>query len=157
MRSSDQLSYSWDEYYQLIETLADRVRFGDISFDRVICLARGGSIVGDALSRILDLPLGILMVSSYDRNRKQTPELQIGTEVTRIGSVSGNILLVDDLVDTGATFMKVIPWLVGKYPDIDRIETAVLWHKPQSICQPTYSAVDMVEDLWINQPFETVI
>src|SRR5699024_11860929 len=56
---------SWDEYHRLIERLALQVHESGWQFDKIVCLARGGMRVGDVLSRIYDIPLGILATSSY--------------------------------------------------------------------------------------------
>ncbi|HEY0296643.1 MAG TPA: phosphoribosyltransferase family protein, partial [Bordetella sp.] len=56
---------SWDEYNHLIERLSLQVYESGWQFDVILCLARGGMRVGDVMSRIFDVPLGILATSSY--------------------------------------------------------------------------------------------
>ena len=56
---------SWEDYNRLIERLALQVYESGWKFDVILCLARGGVRVGDVLSRIFDVPLGILATSSY--------------------------------------------------------------------------------------------
>ncbi len=58
--SDKHLWVSWDEYHRLIERLALIVHQSGWKFDKIVCLARGGVRVGDVLSRIFDVPLGIL-------------------------------------------------------------------------------------------------
>ena len=56
---------SWDQYNRLIERLALSIHESGWKFDKIVCLARGGMRVGDVISRIYDVPLGILATSSY--------------------------------------------------------------------------------------------
>jgi len=56
---------SWDDYHRLIEQLTLAVYESGWSFDVILCLARGGMRVGDVISRIFEVPLGILAASSY--------------------------------------------------------------------------------------------
>src|SRR3546814_19699640 len=56
---------SWDNYHSLIERLALIVHESGWQFDKIVCMARGGVRVGDILSRIYDMHLGILATSSY--------------------------------------------------------------------------------------------
>src|SRR5690606_18652113 len=56
---------SWDGYHRLIERLTLQVYQSGWQFDLILCLARGGVRVGDVMSRIFDVPLGILATSSY--------------------------------------------------------------------------------------------
>ena len=71
--------------------------------------------------------------------------------------MSGNILLCDDLSDTGVTLNKSIDWL-KKYPPlkgkIKLIKTAVLWKKADSTFEPDFCAQKLKDNPWIVQPFE---
>ncbi len=148
------LHVSWDEYHHAIELLADKIAYSGAQFDRVICLARGGLRVGDILSRIFDLPLAILATSSYGSNCERG-QLSISSHLTSIGDNLGSrILLVDDLVDSGSTLQQTIPWLQTRYPEIQTIQTAVIWYKSHSIWIPDYYVSYLAENPWIHQPFE---
>ena len=73
--------------------------------------------------------------------------------------VSGNILLVDDLTDTGDTLKYGKVYLVGKFPHIKEIRTATLFHKTTSLVKPDYFARELVPDgaglmPWILKPTE---
>ncbi|CAM5190680.1 phosphoribosyltransferase [Oligella ureolytica] len=111
---------SWSEYNQLIEQLSLKVYESKYQFDTIVCLARGGVRVGDVMSRIFDVPLGILATSSY-REAAGTVQGQLDIAkfitITR-GSLEGRILLVDDMVDTGLTFQRVHQHLLSEFPAI---------------------------------------
>src|SRR3546814_10637792 len=109
---------SWDDYHRLIERLALGVHESGWQFDKILCLARGGVRVGDILSRIYDIPLGILATSSYrEAAGTQQGKLDIAQFITITrGTPDGKVLLVDDMVDTGMTFSRVRDKLLQKIP-----------------------------------------
>jgi hypoxanthine phosphoribosyltransferase len=147
---------SWDEYHRLIERLALQVYESGWKFDQILCLARGGMRVGDVLSRIFDLPLGILATSSYrEAAGTQQGVLDIAQYITITrGPVAGRVLLVDDMVDTGHTFAKVRDHLKTQFTQIAELRTAVLWYKAHSTVKPDYYVEYLPTNPWIHQPFE---
>ncbi|PLZ02811.1 nicotinate phosphoribosyltransferase [Burkholderia sp. WAC0059] len=146
----------WDAYHRLIEQLALAVHESGWRFDRILCLARGGLRVGDLLSRIYDLPLAILATSSYrEEAGMRQGELDIARYITTThGELAGNVLLVDDLVDSGVTLSRVQQHLKERYPAVTGVRTAVLWYKGCSSVKPDYFAQHLPASPWIHQPFE---
>ncbi len=150
------LYVSWSEYHQLIESLAAKIYQSQWEFDQVVCLARGGLRIGDIISRIYDKPLGILSASSYTGEEgKVQGELTISSHVTMTTeTLAGQILLVDDLVDSGISLKQSTLWLKQSYPQIQKIRTAVLWYKACSTFKPDYYMTYLSNNPWIHQPFE---
>ena len=147
---------TWAQYDDLIEQLAVQVQQSGFQFDQILCLARGGMRIGDVLSRVFNVPLAILATSSY-RGAEGTEQgaLNIAQQVTSTaGPLSGNILLVDDLVDSGVTFAAVCQHLLQAFPLITKLKTAVLWKKASSTVKPDYVVVTLTTNPWIHQPFE---
>jgi len=147
---------SWDDYHHLIERLALQVYESRWAFDTIICLARGGLRVGDVISRIYDVPLGILATSSYrEAAGTQQGDLDIAQFITITrGTLSGRVLLVDDMVDTGNTFKRVYEHLQRQFPAITELRSAVLWWKGHSKATPDYYVDKLDTNPWIHQPFE---
>ena len=105
-RSGSDLYVDWDEYHRSIEQLCLQVHQSNWRFDSLLCVARGGLRVGDVISRIYDVPLAILAASSYRAAAgTRQGQLDIGEYITMTSdALRGNLLLVDDLVDSGFTF-----------------------------------------------------
>lgn len=145
-----------EQYHQLIEELAVKVAKSGWKFDQILCLARGGVRPGDIMSRIFDIPLSIMSTSSYRENAgKVQGQLTIGNGIAATTpGLAGNILLVDDLLDSGVTMQKVLVYLKDNYPDIKEIRSAVLWVKGVSVMQPDYFSEFLPTSPWIHQPFE---
>ncbi|GAB4277193.1 MAG: phosphoribosyltransferase family protein [Oscillatoriaceae cyanobacterium] len=148
---------SWPEYHEKIEKLAAQIYHSRWEFNQIVCLARGGLRVGDLLSRIYDLPLAILAVSSYGGpgftvRGKITLASNLTMTAERLGS---RVLLVDDLVDSGVSLVEATKWLQSRYGDeIAELRTAVLWYKACSRVQPDYYVDYLPDNPWIHQPFE---
>lgn len=146
----------WDEYHRLVELLALAVHESGWKFDQILCLARGGLRVGDQISRIYDLPLAILATSLYrEAAGTQQGDLDLAHYITMTrGNLSGNVLLVDDLVDSGVTLARVQQHLKERYPSVMAVRSAVLWYKACSKVKPDYFVQHLVANPWIHQPFE---
>ncbi|MDJ0674455.1 MAG: phosphoribosyltransferase [Calothrix sp. MO_167.B42] len=151
------LDISWSDYHQKIEQLAVQIYQSGWEFNQIVCLARGGLRVGDILSRIFNQPLAILATSSYSGAGKQERgKLIFARHLTMTTENLGSqILLVDDLVDSGITLKETIPWLY-EYSNtpIQEIRTAVIWYKACSVVTPDYYVDYLVDNPWIRQPFE---
>jgi hypoxanthine phosphoribosyltransferase len=150
------LYVSWDEYHRLIERLALAIHESGWHFDALLCLARGGLRVGDIISRVYDMPLAILAASSYrEAAGREQGSLDIGEYITMTrGTLGGNLLLVDDLVDSGVTLARVIDHLKQRFPAVAEVRTAVLWYKACSAFRPDYYVEHLASNPWIHQPFE---
>ena len=147
---------SWDEYHRAIERLALAVYESGWKFDQVLCLARGGVRPGDIFSRIFDVPLAILSTSSYraEEGTKQG-ELDIAKYMTmNRGPLKGRVLVVDDLVDSGVTLVKVQEHLQANFPAVTEVKSAVIWCKACSSVRPDFYVDYLDTNPWIHQPFE---
>lgn len=147
---------SWNEYHRAIEALALMVHESGWRFDHVLCLARGGMRPGDIFSRIFDVPLAILSTSSY-REEEGTVRgnLDIAKHITMTrGALSGRVLLVDDLVDSGVTLEQVQSHLKTNFPAVTEVKSAVIWCKACSSVRPDFYLQYLDTNPWIHQPFE---
>ncbi len=155
---ADKLIIDWKEYNQIVEKLAIQIHKSGFKPNLLIGIMRGGAPIIDVLSRVFKLKCAYLAVESYSGEgvEDQQGDLVFSREMSStVQEMSGNILLCDDLSDTGIT--KSIDWL-KKYPPlkgkIKEIKTAVLWKKKDSTFEPDYCAQRLDSNPWIVQPFE---
>jgi uncharacterized protein len=150
------LYVTWSEYHQKIEALAAQVYQSGWEFNQIVCLAKGGLRVGDIIARIYDLPLAILSTSSYRSGARSRSTLVFSRDLTMTTpNLGSHILVVDDLVDSGVTLQKTIPWLDRHYGFyVEEVRTAVLWYKACSVFKPDYYVDYLPNNPWIHQPFE---
>ena len=151
---------SWDGYHRLIERLALQIHESGWQFDQILCLARGGLRPGDLLSRIFDVQLAILSTSSYResvgaQSNPQRGNLDIAHNITLSkGTLSGKVLLVDDLIDSGVTLDSVQRHLSDNFGGVTEVKSAVIWCKAGAAMRPDFCAEYLTGDPWIHQPFE---
>ena len=150
------LNVSWDEYHHSIELLAAKIAASEWEFNQIICIARGGLRVGDLLSRIFHQPLAIISANSYGgEDGHERGQLAIGNQIAMSTNQLGDrVLLVDDLVDSGITLKRVSGSIRGQHPEIQDLQTAVIWYKSCSIYVPDYYTSYLPDNPWIHQPFE---
>ena len=151
---------SWDEYNKTVEKLAIQIDESGYKPSILIGIMRGAAPMIDVLSRVFKLKCAYLAVESYsgEGTEDQQGELVFSREMSStVQEMKGNILLCDDLSDTGVTLNKSIDWL-KKYPPlqgkIKSIKTAVLWKKKDSTFEPDFCAQKLNSNPWIVQPFE---
>ncbi len=145
-----------EQYERSIVKLALKVHESGWKFDQILCLARGGMRPGDLFSRIFDLPLAVLSTSSYREDEGTSRgTLDIAKYITMTkGVLSGKVLLLDDLVDSGVTLQQVQDHLKENFPAVTEVRSAVIWWKACSAMQPDYYLDHLPTNPWIHQPFE---
>ena len=151
------LHVSWSDYHQTIEKLAVTIHQSGWKFNQIICLAKGGLRVGDVLSRLFDLPLAILSTSSYGGvNNQVRGSVTFSHDLTMTTpNLGSHVLVVDDMVDSGATLKKTLVWLDRRYGFYtEEVKTAVLWYKECSVIAPDFYVNYLPDNPWIHQPFE---
>jgi uncharacterized protein len=141
------LSVDWQGLHDRVFKLSEAVE-KDNNFDVIVAVARGGLTISHILSDTLGLPITSFTVSSY-RDLKQQENLKV---TFKIGNKLENkkILLVDDISDTGTTFIRGINYLheLGA----TEIKTAALFTKPWTKFVPDYYVEEV--DKWIIFPYE---
>ena len=157
---ANKLIIDWKEYNQIVEKLAIQIYDSGFKPNLLIGIMRGGAPIIDVLSRVFKLKCAYLAVESYsgENIEDQQGELIFSRELSStVQEIRGNILLCDDLSDTGVTLNKSIDWLKNYAPlkgKIGSIKTAVLWKKADSTFEPDFCAQKLKDNPWIVQPFE---
>ncbi len=156
----DKLIIDWKQYNLTVEKLAIQIYQSGYKPDLLIGIMRGGAPIIDVLSRIFKIKCAYLAVESYSGKgiENQQGDLVFSREMSStVQEMRGNILLCDDLSDTGVTLNKSIDWL-RNYPPlkgkIKDIKTAVLWKKKDSTFEPNFCSEKLNSSPWIVQPFE---
>ena len=108
------LIIDWKEYNLIVEKLAIQIYDSGFKPDLLIGIMRGGAPIIDVLSRVFKLKCAYLAVESYSGEsiEDQQGELIFSRELSStVQEMRGNILLCDDLSDTGVTLNRTIAWL----------------------------------------------
>ena len=117
----DKIFLSWKEVEDAVESIAYRIKTSGIQIDSITGLPRGGLIPAVMLSHKLNIPF-----PTHER--------------------IGNLLVVDDICDSGETLKK--------YKHEQNIYTATIHHKQSAVYEPTFWYSLVQEKDWIVYPWE---
>lgn len=142
------LTVNWNKFHSLSLLLAEQILKSKKSIDEIVAIARGGLSLGLILTDFLQKPISTITIQSYTDIKKQGL-VQI---TSKLGKPirDKNILLVDDIADSGKTFTRAISYLGEFRPK--SITTASLFYKPHSSFKPDFFAKQT--DRWILLPHE---
>ena len=128
----DKLIITYEEYKNVVEKLALEIE-KKYKPTVLVGIMRGAAPIIDILSRIFKLPTAYVVIQSYsgDTVQNKQGELIFARDISAIATNEDfkNVLLVDDLSDTGLTLNKSIEWLKEYEPvkdHISEIKTACL-------------------------------
>lgn len=142
------LPVTWNEFHSLSLLLAQQILESNKPIDEIVAIARGGLSLGLILTDFLQKPISTITIQSYTDIKKQGL-VQITSKLGK--PIRGkNILLVDDIADSGKTFHRAISYLEEFHPS--SITTAALFYKPHSSFKPDFFGKKT--NLWILLPHE---
>lgn len=138
------LSLSWEDIHRDTVRLAARLAAGKGPFTAIVAVARGGLVPAAILARELDLKMvETVCISSYDSRVQGEMDILKGLD----GDGEG-WLVVDDLVDSGATARAVRAML-------PKAHYATLYAKPEGLPLVDSFLRQVDQQVWIVFPWET--
>jgi xanthine phosphoribosyltransferase len=141
---------SWDQFHRDARALAWRLN-GAGPFRAIITVTRGGLVPAAIVARELDVRLiETICVASYDHTKQGELRVLKGVadEIMRMNGDGQDVLIVDDLVDTGAT-AKVVRDL------LPRAHFATVYAKPMGRPLVDTFVSEVSQDTWIFFPWDT--
>ena len=138
---------SWDEYDELVSSIASQL--ADWTPDAIIGLTRGGLVPAVQLSHMYNAKLYCLNISL--RDGKASSESFNWKRLEKYE----NILIVDDINDSGATLWEVANQMYGRWVSKPRFATLVSKESSEYldlICGEKINKEE--EDNWIVFPWE---
>ena len=151
MNQSQQKSFpvTWDQFHRDSRALAWRLQaLGP--FDAVVAIARGGLVPATIVARELNIRVvETVSMKSYDHQSKGEVRIlkAIAPEVLAKARNGGKVLIVDDLVDTGATARAVREMLPGAH-------FATVYAKPMGREMVDTFITEVSQDTWIFFPWD---
>ena len=152
------IPYSINEFYDdirfiatSVQVYADEVKSENLKWDPdvIIAIARGGCVPGVYLSHLLSKPLEIITWQTRDGCTKQVPNI----------SNDKQVLIVDDINDSGLTFNQILNSLNFE-TELERkrmkknIKTAALWERNSSKFSVDIKPNKIDTKDWIIFPWE---
>lgn len=125
--------YPYEEFREDLKTLTQKI---DQPFDAILGIARGGLSMAQLLGEYYDMRevYSINTIGYEDTHKNES------TEVFNIPELksSTQVLIVDDIVDSGDTLVEVLTVLNAKYPSITFLTASIFYKKTAKIAPTWY-------------------
>jgi hypoxanthine phosphoribosyltransferase len=141
---------SWDSIYEMLINIALRIKGSGFRPDYIVGVSRGGWAPGRILSDLLENTHTANIKIEFYVGIERTARKPIVTQPLIEDITKKNILVVDDVSDTGESLKVAFDHVVGK--GAADVKTATVYYKPHSIFKPDFFA-DSTSD-WIIFPWE---
>ena len=141
---------SWDQFHRDCRALTWRLN--EVGpFHAVVAITRGGLVPAAIVARELGLRIiDTVCVASYDHDKQGDLQVLKGVSdaVAKLGGGTGKgLLIVDDLVDTGATARAVRAMLPNAH-------FATVYAKPEGRPLVDTFVTEVSQDTWIYLPWD---
>ena len=140
---------SWDQFHRDSRALAWRLN-GEGPFEACVAITRGGLVPAAIVARELNIrTVDCVAVKSYDHQNQGSLKVlkPIDPEILTKAKAGRKILIVDDLVDTGATARVVREMLPGAH-------FATVYAKPKGREMVDTFITEVSQDTWIFFPWD---
>ena len=151
MSQSAQKSFpvSWDQFHRDSRALAWRLN-GEGPFEACVAITRGGLVPAAIVARELNIrTVDCVAVKSYDHQNQGGIKVlkAIDPAILALAKAGRKVLIVDDLVDTGATARVVRDMLPGAH-------FATVYAKPKGREMVDTFITEVSQDTWIFFPWD---
>jgi len=146
------LLYSWDDIQKLCKVLANKIKSSGFKPDVIVAIARGGWVPARILCDLLNVK-ELYSVKTEHWGVVATPDEKARiTQYLNVNLKGKNVLIVDDVADTGETIELVLKHVRELNPK--DVKTAVIdYKKTTSKFIPDFYATEMKEWRWIVYPW----
>ena len=134
--------YPYKDFTTDVKKLTDKI---DWEFDSIVSIARGGLCLSHLLGEYYDIRE---VYSINTIGYEDTTKLE-SIKVFNIPDLceARNVLIVDDIVDSGDTLVEVLQVLQTRYPNVS-FKTASLFYKKSARIAPDWHVQEA--DTWID-------
>ncbi len=151
MNQSSQKSFpvTWDQFHRDSRALAWRLT-GEGPFEACVAITRGGLVPAAIVARELNIrTVDCVAVKSYDHQNQGSIRVlkPVDPSIIEAAKAGKKILIVDDLVDTGATARIVREMLPGAH-------FATVYAKPKGRDMVDTFITEVSQDTWIFFPWD---
>jgi xanthine phosphoribosyltransferase len=147
-RQQKSFPVSWDQFHRDSRALAWRLA-GEGPFEAVVAITRGGLVPAAIVARELGIRvIETVCIASYDYDKQGEIEILKAVGESFVGRDEGaRVLIVDDLVDTGAT-ARVVRNMLPK------AHFATVYAKPEGRPLVDTFITEVSQDTWIYLPWD---
>jgi hypoxanthine phosphoribosyltransferase len=151
------MKVEWPEFISLITSAAHQIKYAHPEIDTIVALSRGGLLGATIMSHVLEVKrvysFGINFYSSGNKIRK-VPNIYQNLPDT---FWSSNILVVDDVADSGKSLEHVLNTIKHRFHTDGEIIVYTTFYKPKSKIKPQFYSEIVDSAIWIDFPYSSAI
>ncbi|MBH0236952.1 xanthine phosphoribosyltransferase [Methylobrevis albus] len=142
---------SWDQFHRDARALAWRLS-GQGEWQAIVCITRGGLVPAAIVARELGIrvieTVGVASYHEYKEQGSMQVLKRVDPEIVALGGGAGaGVLIIDDLVDTGAT-ARIVREMLPK------AHFATVYAKPKGRPLVDTFITEVSQDTWIYFPWD---
>ncbi len=141
---------SWNQIYELLLSLAARIREDGFKPDVIVGVSRGGWPPARVMSDLLENPETANVKAEFYLGVAETKGEPVITQPVSVSVRGKRVLAMDDVADTGKSLRLVRSHLKEK--GATEVKIATIYYKPWSVVVPDY--YERETSLWIVFPWE---
>ena len=151
--SDERETLTYEAFGTASRELAQQVADSGFEPDLILSIARGGLFLGGALGYALEVKNLFVMNVEFYTGVDERLDLPVVLPPTldRVDLTWANVLVADDVADTGKTLELVRDFCAGY---VAEVRTAVIYEKPRSLVRCDY--VWRRTDRWIDFPWSSL-
>lgn len=134
--------YPYGDFVADLKILTSKI---DREFDAIVAIARGGLSVALMLGEYYDMREVYAINTIGYEGTKKLDEVKVFNMPDLNGAK--RVLVVDDIVDSGDTLIKVLKTLEGRFPTTE-FNSASIFYKPTASIEPTWWVQEA--NVWIE-------
>ena len=141
---------SWEQIYDMLLNLADKIRRDSFKPDVLVGVCRGGWPPARVLSDLLENPQLANVKVEFYAGVAETKSEPVITQPVSVSVMGKKVLVVDDVADTGESL-----YLVKRHLDemgATEVKVATIYYKPWSKLIPDY--YEKKTSKWVVFPWE---
>ena len=141
---------SWEQIYEMLIELADRIRRDCFEPDIIVGVSRGGWAPARVMSDLLENPELANVRAEFYLGVAETKGEPVITQPVSTSVKRKKVLVMDDVADTGKSLRLVKTHLLDE--GATDVKIATIYYKPWSVLAPDY--YEKKTSLWVVFPWE---
>ena len=141
---------SWEQIYELLLNLANRIRKANFRPDVIVGISRGGWPPARIMSDLLENPELANVKAEFYLGVAETKGEPMITQPVSVSVMGKKVLVVDDVADTGKSLRLVRSHLEEQ--GATEVKIATIYYKPWSILTPDW--YEKETSSWVIFPWE---
>lgn len=148
------LNFGYKKIDSAIDVICGKIKSSNI--DLIVAIGRGGFVPSVYLAHRLNIKnMTACFVNTYDEGKRKEDITLNDIDLSKMPKIGNarNILVVDDIVDSGYTMTLLREWFTTQYPETV-VQYACLVYKPVATFSDVICGFEHCGESWVRFPWE---